>query len=108
MIRKGDLVKILAGKDKGKSGKIERVLPKENKLIVGGINIVKKHQKPTKFKTQTGIIDVAMPLHQSNVMIICPNCSKPSRFGTKVNKDQKFRVCKKCNEVLDNSNRDKK
>jgi large subunit ribosomal protein L24 len=108
MVKKGDLVKILAGKDKGKSGKIERVLPKENKVVVTGINMVKKHQKPTKYRTQAGIIDIAMPLQQSNVMIICPNCSKPTRTGFKVNKDQKMRICKKCKEVIDNFTPEKK
>ncbi|MFA6423264.1 MAG: 50S ribosomal protein L24 [Patescibacteria group bacterium] len=103
MVKKGDLVKILAGKDKNKTGKIESVLTKESKVVVTGLNMVKKHLKPNKYRTQAGIIDRAMPLDISNVMLVCPSCNRPSKVSTKKVDLNIIRICKKCNEQIDHS-----
>jgi large subunit ribosomal protein L24 len=98
-LRKGDTVRVIAGKDIGKEGDVMRVLPKVNKVIVDGVNVVKKHQKPTRATQQGGIIDKDMPLHASNVMIVCSKCG-PTRIGYKIDGDTKTRVCKKCGGTL--------
>ena len=98
-LRKGDTVRVIAGKDIGKEGAVMRVLPKVNKVIVDGVNVAKKHQKPTRATQQGGIIDKDMPIHASNVMIVCPKCG-PSRIGYKLTGDEKARVCKKCGADL--------
>jgi len=96
-IKKGDLVKIRVGKDRGKTGKVEKVFPKKNKLKVEGINIVKKHVKPRGKGEQGGIIKVNNPLPVANVSLVCPECKKPARVGYKINsKGVKNRICKKC------------
>ena len=86
-LRKDDLVMIIAGKDKGKRGKIQRVLRKRNRVIVEGLNEVKKHAKPNQQQPQGGIINKAAPLHISNVMLVDPKSDKPTRVGRKVLKD---------------------
>ena len=96
-LKKGDEVEVLAGKDIGKRGAVMRVLPESNKVIVDRVNIAKKHQKPTKATMQGGIIDKEMPIHASNVGIVCKSCRKPSRIGYKIGDDgKKTRVCRKC------------
>jgi len=104
-IKKGDTVLILKGKDKGKTGKVERVLPKKNKLIVEGLNLLKKHVKPSKKYPKGGIITISAPLAVGNVMVVCPSCSKPSRVGYKFReisgKKKKIRICKRCQAPLD-------
>jgi len=100
-IKKGDKVAVMAGKDKGKNGDVTRVLVKENKVVVSGINIAKKAFKPTKKNPKGGIMEIAKPLTTSNVMLICSNCSKPSRFGISKSKDNKrIRTCKRCGSVV--------
>ncbi len=94
-LRKGDRVQVLQGKDRGKTGSITRVLPREGKVIVDGINVAKKHQKPTRATMQGGIIDKDMPLPVSNVAIVCSKCG-PTRVGYRVVDNEKRRVCKKC------------
>ena len=101
MIKKGDLVKILAGKDSGKTGKVEKVMPKEGRVIVTGINVAKKHQKAKTANTRAGIIDMFVPLNLSNAMLVCPHCNKPTRVGAQITDNRKLRVCKKCKEVID-------
>jgi large subunit ribosomal protein L24 len=103
-IKKGDKVLVLAGKDKGKEGNVSRALPQNDKVIVEGLNIVKKHVRPRGQTRQGGIIEKAMPLHVSNVMLICPECNKPTRvahdhrqIGDKM---RKVRVCKKCDKII--------
>lgn len=101
-IKKGDLVLVIAGKDKGKKGKVISVLPKENKVIVEGINIVKKHMRPTPKNRQGGIIEKPAPLYRCKVMLVCPRCNQPTRIKNSIlETGQKVRVCKKCNEVID-------
>lgn len=95
----GDEVLVLTGKDKGKKGKIEVSLPKKHTLIVTGVNVYKKHAKPTATSTKGGIIDLTKPLPSSNVIIVCPNCHLPSRVGKDL-KDKGKRICKKCQHVF--------
>jgi large subunit ribosomal protein L24 len=96
-IKKGDKVKVLTGKDRGKTGNVTRVLPTAGKVIVDGVNVAKKHQKATRATMQGGIIDKDMPLPIANVALICTNCGKPTRVGYKIDGDgTKVRVCKKC------------
>ncbi|HEY8393093.1 MAG TPA: 50S ribosomal protein L24 [Capillibacterium sp.] len=100
-LRKGDEVVVLSGKDKGKRGKIQRVLPREGAVIVEGINLVKKHAKPTKDNPQGGVIDKAMPLSMSKVMLLCSSCGRPVRVGRERTADgSPVRVCKKCGHQI--------
>ena len=95
-IRKGDRVVVLKGKDRGKEGTVMRVLPTERKVIVDGVNVAKKHQKPTRTTMQGGIIDKDMPIDASNVAIVSPKDGKPTRVGYKIDDDgRKVRICKR-------------
>jgi large subunit ribosomal protein L24 len=95
-IKKGDRVRVLTGKDRGKEGEVMRALPGEGKVIVEGVNVAKKHQKATRATMQGGIIDKDMPLPVSNVAIVCNRCG-PTRVGYRFDPDRtKVRVCKKC------------
>ena len=99
-IKKGDRVVVLSGKDVGKEGEITRVLVERNRVIVDGVNVAKRHQKATKSTMQGGIIDKDMPIHVSNVAILCATCGK-SRVGYRIGDDgTKVRVCKKCGKDL--------
>lgn len=101
-IKKGDTVVVLTGKDAGRKGKVLRVIPKDNRVVVEGINRVKKHQKPSRTIPQGGILKIEAPLNASNVMLVCNKCNKPTRIGKNIlDSNQKVRVCKKCGEVLD-------
>ena len=96
-LRKGDEVEVLAGKDLGKRGTITRVIPGVDRVIVDGVNLVKKHQKPTRATMQGGIIDKEMPIHISNVALVCSKCNKATRVGYEFAADgAKQRVCRKC------------
>ena len=96
-IKKGDKVKVLTGKDRGKTGNVTRVLPAAGKVIVDGVNVAKKHQKATRATMQGGIIDKDMPLPVSNVALVCPSCGKATRVGYKIDPSgAKVRICKKC------------
>jgi large subunit ribosomal protein L24 len=100
-LKKGDKVIVITGKDKGKTGEITKVLVKENKVIVSGINMVKRHTKPSQ-ENAGGIVSKEMPIHISNVAFVDPKTSKPTRLGVKVDKDgRKVRVAKKSGEVVD-------
>jgi large subunit ribosomal protein L24 len=95
-IRKGDRVTVLQGKDRGKTGEVMRAMPRDNKVIVGGVNISKRHSRPKRGTMQGGIIDKDMPMHVASVAIICSNCG-PSRIGYRQDEQgRKIRVCKKC------------
>ena len=95
-IRKGDRVRVLTGKDRGKEGEVSRALPAKNKVIVDGVNVAKKHQKPTRATMQGGIIDKDMPIPVANVAIVCSSCG-PTRIGYRFDPDgTKVRTCKKC------------
>jgi len=101
-IHKDDLVQVISGRDKGKKGKVLRVVPKESKVIVDKVNVVKRHQKPTQQEKNGGIIDTDLPIKAEKVMVVCPNCKKPTRIGWKVLEDgKKSRICKKCGETID-------
>ena len=101
-IKKEDKVKVLTGKDKGKIGKVLKVLRKKNRAVVENINVAKIHQRPTQANPQGGIVDKPMPVDCSNLMIMCNSCVKPVRVGIKQLEDGKrVRVCKKCNEQID-------
>ena len=95
-IRKGDRVRVLTGKDRGKEGEVSRALPSVNKVIVDGVNVAKKHQKATRATMQGGIIDKDMPIPVANVALICSACG-PTRVGYRFDADgSKVRTCKKC------------
>ncbi len=99
-LRKGDTVKVIAGKEKGKTGKILRVIAEKNKVVVEKLNFVKKHQKPDA-KGKGGIVEKEAPIHVSNVMIFCNKCNTAVRVGHKFLEDgKKVRVCGKCHDVL--------
>lgn len=100
-VKKGDKVLILSGKDKGKEGKVLQALPKKDKVIVEGINKVKRHTKPNQNVPKGGIIPKEAPMHASKVMVVCPACSKPTRVAKKMVDGKMIRVCKKCSEPLD-------
>lgn len=99
-IKKGDQVLVIAGKDKGKTGKVEKVLPQKDKLIIGGVNIIKKHVKASRKNPKGGIIEASAPIFLSNVMLLCPKCHKPTRVGLKVLNKTKERICKRCQEEI--------
>jgi large subunit ribosomal protein L24 len=100
-VKKGDTVVVLSGKDKGKEGRILSVDPRNAKLLVEGVNIAQKHQKPRKQGDQGGIIKVETPLYAAKVMRVCPKCGKPTRAAHKFLEDgTKVRVCKKCAETI--------
>jgi large subunit ribosomal protein L24 len=99
-IKKGDKVVILAGKDKGKTGEVTQVLPKEDRVVVAGVNTVKRHQRPTQ-TTPGGIEEKDAPIHVSNVALADPKTGEPTRVGFKVEGDKKVRIAKKSGEVID-------
>ena len=100
-ILKNDKVYITSGKDKGKTGEVSKVLVRDNKVIVAGLNLVKKAVKPNKQNAAGGIIEIAKPLSLSNVALVCPKCGKPTRIGISIAKDgKKARVCKKCQAIV--------
>jgi large subunit ribosomal protein L24 len=98
-IRKGDRIQVLAGKDVGRQGEVTRVIPKHDKVIVDGINVAKRHQRATNATMQGGIIDKDMPIHISNVAIVCSKCG-PTRVGYQIEGDTKTRICRKCGGTL--------
>jgi large subunit ribosomal protein L24 len=101
-IHKNDTVLIIAGKDRGKKGKVRKALLGKDSVIVEGFNLIKRHSK-TKGKTrQAGIIELEAPIHISNVMVICNKCNKPARVGSRVLEDgKKARYCHSCSEIID-------
>jgi len=98
-LKKGDKVQVIAGKDVGKQGEVTRVLRERNMVIVEGVNVAKRHQKATKATMQGGIIDKDMPIHVSNVAIVCSSCG-PTRIGYRIEGTDKVRVCRKCGKDL--------
>lgn len=99
-IKKGDKVKIIYGKDKGRQGTVEKVYPKTGLVLVPGINIYKKHIKKNEKMPQGGKVDLPRPLSVSKVMLICPKCGKTTRVAIKIADKKKFRVCKKCDSKI--------
>ena len=102
-IRKNDNVVVTTGKDRGKRGRVVRLVPEKNRLVVEGVNIIKRHTRPNPQKNvKGGVVEREAPLHASNVQIVCPECGKPTRIGKKILDDgRKVRVCRKCEGVLD-------
>lgn len=101
-VRKGDTVMVVAGKERGKRGKVLRVFPEKNRVVVERINIIKKHQRPTQKLRQGGIIEREGSIHLSNVMLVDPTSDKPTRIGMKALADgKKVRVAKKSGEIID-------
>jgi large subunit ribosomal protein L24 len=99
-VKKGDLVLITAGKDKGRTGKIIKSLPKDLKILVEGINLKKKHVRPRRDGEKGQVVEIPAPLNVSNVKVICSKCGKATRVGYAVEKDIKNRICKKCKQVI--------
>jgi large subunit ribosomal protein L24 len=96
-IKKGDRVRVLTGKDRGKEGEVMRAIPQVDKVIVDGVNIVKKHQRATRQTQQGGIIDKDMPIPAANVALVCPSCKAATRVGYRFdNEGRKVRICRKC------------
>jgi len=99
-IRKNDTIKIITGKDKGKTGKVLKVFPVQNRILVEGLNLFKKHVRPKREGEKGQTIDVSRPLNVSNAMLVCGNCGKTTRVGFVVEEKNKFRVCRKCNSRI--------
>lgn len=95
-VKKNDLVLVIKGKDKGKKGKVIKALPKQNRILVEGINLAKKHLKPKRQGAKGEIVLIPRPLSVSNVKVICPICSQPTRIGYQITEKEKLRKCKKC------------
>ena len=101
-IRKNDTVQVMAGKDRGKTGKVRFAYPKKNRLIVEGVNFIKKHARAHGQARQAGIIDLEAQIDASNVMLLCGKCNRPTRVGfTFLDDGRKVRICHKCKEVID-------
>ena len=101
-IRKNDTVMIIAGKDKGRKGKVRRAIPKESRVMIEGLNMIKRHSRARKSARQAGIIELEAPVHVSNVMLVCDKCGKLTRVGFRFLVDgKKVRICNSCQEVID-------
>ena len=101
IIRKGDRVKVIAGKDKGKESRVLRVYPHKERLVVERVNMIKKHERATQKKPKGGILEIEGTIHVSNVMLLCPSCSQATRVGSKREGGTRVRVCKKCGKDID-------
>ena len=101
-IRKNDTVLVITGKDRGKKGKVRFAYPKEERLVVEGVNFIKKHTRATRQIRQAGIIEREAPVRVSNVMLLCTRCNHPTRVGfQKLTDGRKVRVCRSCGEIID-------
>ena len=100
-VKKNDTVLVLTGKDNGKTGKVLRALPADNKVVVDGVNVQKKHKKARSAQDTSGIIEQAGPIDASNVLVVCPHCGKATRVAHAEVDGKKVRVCKKCKLSLD-------
>ena len=103
-IKSGDTVLLISGKDRGKTGVVQRVLPRENRVVVAGANIIKKSVRRSRKNPRGGFADLPIPMHISNVLIVCPNCGKPTRVGFQMiqgkSELKRVRVCRKCGKVI--------
>jgi len=99
-VKKNDTVLIISGKYRGRKGKILRAFPKKDKVLIEGVNLRKKHQKPKKTGDKGEIIEIPAPIHISNVKIICPKCKKATRIGYRIEGGEKYRICKKCDKTI--------
>jgi large subunit ribosomal protein L24 len=100
-IRKGDRVQVVAGNDRGRTGRVLAVIPEKNRIIVENVNMITKHQRATQSLRQPGIIQREGPIHMSNVLPICPECDEPTRVGFTEVEGRKMRVCKRCGEIFE-------
>ena len=101
-VKKNDMVKIIAGKEQGKSGKVLRVFPDKGRVIVESLNVIKRHTRPNQLNPEGGIVEKEAPLSISNVMLVCGSCNQATRTGVRLLEDgSKTRYCKKCNESVD-------
>jgi len=101
-IRKDDTVVIITGKDRGKKGKVRRAFPNEDRVVVEGLNMIKRHSRARRATRQAGIIELEAPIHVSDVMLICNKCGNPTRVNFRLLDDgKKVRVCNSCREVID-------
>ena len=100
-VKKGDTVLVLSGKDKGKQGKVVQALPKKDKVVIEGVNKIKRHTKPSQSAPQGGIISKEAPMAAAKVMVVCPACSKATRIAKKEVNGKMLRACKKCGEIID-------
>ena len=116
-IKKGDTVQVISGNEIGARGEVDRIIrnwklsrqrkrvgrdPSGDRVIIRGVNVRKKHQRPiSQTRTQTGIIDMELPIHISNVLLVCPSCDEAVRVGFRFDQDKKRRYCKRCDEVID-------
>jgi large subunit ribosomal protein L24 len=102
-IRKNDNVVVTTGKDRGKRGRVLKVLPEKNRIVVEGVNFIKRHTKPNPQRNiKGGLVEREAALHASNVQLVCPECGKPTRLGRKILGDgRKVRICRKCEGVVD-------
>ena len=101
LVKKGDTVVVISGKDKGKQGEVIATEPKKSRVFVKGVNLVKRHTKPNQKAPQGGILVKEVPMHACKVMLVCPACSKPTRVAHKEVNGKMVRACKKCGEVID-------
>lgn len=99
-IKKNDKVTIQTGKDKGKQGVVEKVYPKQNTVLVTGVNLYKKHVRKSEEMPKGGIVEVPRPLNISKVAVLCPHCKKSVRIGYKIEGEKKSRICKKCKSII--------
>jgi large subunit ribosomal protein L24 len=99
-IRKDDEVQVVSGKDRGRRGRVVRVLPREGRIMVEGVARAKKHSRPSKRRQQGGIIDVELFVDISNVQVVCRSCGQPTRVGYRIDGDDKVRICRKCEAEL--------
>jgi large subunit ribosomal protein L24 len=100
-IRKNDTVLVIRGKDRGKKGKVKFVYPVEERVLVDGVNMIKRHSKARGKVRQAGIIELEAPVHISKVMLVCNKCTQPTRVGFRFLEGEKVRVCSSCHEVID-------
>jgi large subunit ribosomal protein L24 len=100
-LKVGDTVTVIAGAQRGRQGKIERVLPHQQAVVVEKVGRVKKHLKPTRRYPRGGIVEVARPIPAANVMVVCPHCGRPTRVAIRITAEKKVRVCKRCGKSLD-------
>jgi len=101
-IRKNDTVLVITGKDKGKKGKVRFAYPKDERIVIEGVNFIKRHVRATGTVRQAGIVEREAPIHMSNVMLLCNKCNRPTRIGFRFLEDgRKVRTCHSCHEVID-------
>jgi len=103
-IHKGDTVQIVLGKDSGRQGTVERVMPKKERILVAGVNVYKRHIKKGLAGNEGTVVDIAKPINISNAVLVCPNCKKLTRVGYKATESGKVRICKKCGKEIGKAN----